>query len=123
MLPPMKFKTILLMAASACLCASLLLTVGCGGGEESAATNSELADLQAKAAQGDGSAAFKAGEILANDSEDSAKQVAALKWFYISRKLGHDPANMGIVTLEKTMSGDQIMTATREAENFKVAGQ
>ena len=122
MLPSMKSNNFLSFVAIAFVASCLLLSVGCGGGDDAADGSAELSQLEAKATQGDGAAAFQAGEILANSGDDT-KRVTALKWFYIARKLGNEQASMGIKTLEASMTGDDIMNATREAENFKVPGK
>ena len=121
MLPSMKTKSLLPVAVSMFCAAALLLTIGCGGeGGGPASTDAEVSALEAKAATGDADAAFKAGEIYAQETDKPASMVAALKWFHIAKKLGNEQASLAITTLEATADGDQIMEAMRQADKFSV---
>lgn len=119
----MKIKSLLSIAASSFLAVSLLLTLGCGGDGGSSAAGSASQDvpaLEAKANQGDADAAYKLGEIFAQDSEKKASMVEALKWFHISQKLGNTAASLAVTTLEKGATPEQMMEALQKAEAFKV---
>jgi TPR repeat protein len=119
----MKIKSLLSIAVSSLLAASVLLTIGCGGdggGNDTASSTTEIAALEAKANQGDAAAAYKVGEIYAQDSEKNASMVAALKWFRIAQKLGNTDASLAIQTLEKGATPEQMMEALQKAEAFTV---
>jgi TPR repeat protein len=120
----MKIKSLLSIGVSSFLAACLLLTIGCGGdggtGDTGSAT-AEIASLEAKANQGDATAAYKVAEIYSQNSEKSAAMVNALKWFQIAQKLGNTDASLAITTLEKGATPDQMMEALQKAEAFKVS--
>lgn len=121
----MKLKSLLPLFFSMCFATVLSLTVGCGGaGEGGAGVDAgEISALETKATAGDADAAFKAGELYAQDSDNSASQLAALKWFHIAKKLGKSEATLAISTLESTSDGEVIMEAMRQADAFKVPAQ
>lgn len=122
----MNTNTLLKICSPMILAATLVATTGCGKSAptaDSGANSAEVTALEAKALQGDATAAFKLGEINAAKTGNKEAQIEAAKWFHLAGRLGNDNARMGLDTITGSMSLDDQGEAERRVEAIKIPGK